>query len=50
MDDYLCQLFSLAGRVAVVTGGSSGIVQAMAAALARAGGQALFLDCGFSVT
>jgi gluconate 5-dehydrogenase len=34
---FLVDLFSLAGRVAVVTGGSSGIGRAMATALARAG-------------
>jgi NAD(P)-dependent dehydrogenase (short-subunit alcohol dehydrogenase family) len=34
---YLSDLFSLDGRVAVVTGGSSGIGAAMARALARAG-------------
>ena len=33
--EYLERLFSLAGRVAVVTGGSSGIGAGMAAALAR---------------
>jgi gluconate 5-dehydrogenase len=36
MSDYLSKLFSLAGRVAVVTGGSSGIGEDMASALARA--------------
>ena len=33
---YLEELFSLAGRVAVVTGGSSGIGEGMALALAGA--------------
>ncbi|MEV6539154.1 SDR family oxidoreductase [Streptomyces sp. NPDC051665] len=36
-NDYLSELFSLDGRVAVVTGGSSGIGRAVAGALARAG-------------
>ncbi|MET7573288.1 SDR family oxidoreductase [Streptomyces sp. NPDC005492] len=35
--DYLFDMFSLDGRVAVVTGGSSGIGRAAAGALARAG-------------
>ncbi len=46
MSDYLSELFSLAGRVAVVTGGSSGIGQGMAAALARAGAQVVLIARG----
>jgi len=40
---YLEDLFSLGGRIAVVTGGSSGIGAAMAAALARAGGRVVLV-------
>jgi gluconate 5-dehydrogenase len=43
MSDYLSELFSLEGRVAVVTGGSSGIGQGMAAALARAGARVVLV-------
>ena len=41
--EYLGGLFSLAGRVAVVTGGSSGIGEGMAAALAGAGAQVVLI-------
>jgi NAD(P)-dependent dehydrogenase (short-subunit alcohol dehydrogenase family) len=40
---FLEDLFSLTGRVAVVTGGSSGIGAGMAAALARAGAQVVLV-------
>lgn len=43
MSDYLSELFSLAGRIAVVTGGSSGIGLGMATALARAGARTVLV-------
>jgi gluconate 5-dehydrogenase len=41
--DYLSDLFALAGRVAVVTGGSSGIGEGMARALAGAGARVVLI-------
>ena len=43
MTGYLEDLFTLDGRIAVVTGGSSGIGAAMAAALARAGARVVLV-------
>ena len=43
MSDYLASLFSARGRIAVVTGGSSGIGEGMATALARAGARVVLV-------
>ena len=43
MADYIAGLFSLTGRVAVVTGGNSGIGEGMATALALAGARVVLI-------
>ncbi|WP_194764764.1 SDR family NAD(P)-dependent oxidoreductase [Microbacterium sp. UFMG61] len=47
-NDYLAGLFSLAGRTAAITGGSSGIGRGIATALARAGAATVIVARGES--
>ncbi|GGO19674.1 2-deoxy-D-gluconate 3-dehydrogenase [Microbispora rosea subsp. aerata] len=44
MDAFLTELFSLRGRKAAITGGSSGIGKAMASALCRAGAEVVLIS------
>lgn len=46
MNDYLADLFSLEGRTAIVTGGSSGIGRGIATALAKAGASTVIVARG----